>query len=96
MKYLWSYKVLCVFCQYICRQNKFLVSYDVCSLFTSIPLTETIDIAVDLLFEKNTGFKISKADLKKLFQFATSGTIIINIIIRIPTLTTVPPLHLRF
>ena len=54
--------------------NKFLVSYDVCSLFTSIPLTETIDIAVDLLFEKNPGFKISKADLKKLFQFATSGT----------------------
>ena len=54
--------------------NNFLVSYDVCSLFTSIPLTETIDIAVDLLFEKNTGFKISKADLEKLFQFATSGT----------------------
>ena len=53
--------------------NKFLVFY-VCSLFTSIPLTETIDIAVDLLFEKNTGFKISKADLKKLFQFANSGT----------------------
>ena len=32
--------------------NKFLVSYDVCSLFTSIPLAKTIDIAVDLLFEK--------------------------------------------
>ena len=42
----------------------------VCSLL----LTETIDIVVDLLFEKNTGFKISKAYLKKLFQFATSGT----------------------
>ena len=65
------------FCEEIKKvraSNKFLVSYDVCSLFTSIPLTETIDIAVDLLFEKNTGFKISKADLKKLFQFATSGT----------------------
>ena len=54
--------------------NKLLVSYDVCSLFTSIPLTETIDITVDVLFEKNTGFKISKADLKKLFQLAISGT----------------------
>ena len=33
--------------------NRFLVSYDVCSLFTSIPVTKTIDIAADLLFEKN-------------------------------------------
>ena len=32
--------------------NKILLSYDVCRLFTSIPLTETIDITVDLLFEK--------------------------------------------
>ena len=64
------------FCEKIKKvraSNKFLVSY-VCSLFTSFPLTETIDIAVDLLFEKNMGFKISKADLKNLFQFATSGT----------------------
>ena len=44
--------------------KRFLVSYDVCSLFTSIPWTETIDVAVDLLFEKDHGFKISKADLK--------------------------------
>ena len=65
------------FCEEIKKvraNNKFLVSYDVCSLFTSISLAETIDIAVDLLFEKNPGFKISKADLRKLFQFATSGT----------------------
>ena len=54
--------------------NKFLVSYDVCSLFTSIPLTEKIDIAVDILFEKKPGFRISKADLKKLFQFSMPGT----------------------
>ena len=52
----------------------FLVSYDVCSLFTSIPLAETIDITVNLLFEKIPGFKISKSDLRKLLQFATSGT----------------------
>ena len=69
-------KDLFSFCQEIKKvrdSNKFLVSYDVCSLYTSIPLAETIDIAVDLLFEKNPGFKISKADLRKLFQFATSG-----------------------
>ena len=65
------------FCEEIKKvraSNKFLVSYDVFSFFTSIPLAETIDMAVDFLFEKNPGFKISKADLMKLFQFATSGT----------------------
>ena len=64
------------FCEEIKKvkaSKKILVSYDVCSLFTSIPLSETIDIDVDLLFEKKTGFKISKADLKKLFQCPTSG-----------------------
>ena len=50
----------------------FTISYDVCNSFTSILLTEKIDIAVDLLFEKNPGYKISKADLKHFFQFATS------------------------
>ena len=54
--------------------NRFLISYDVCSLFTSIPLKETIDIAVNLLFEHNPGLNITKDELKKLFEFATSGT----------------------
>ena len=48
-------KDLFSFCQEIKKvraSNKFLVSYDVCSLYTTIPLAETIDIAVDLLFEK--------------------------------------------
>ena len=30
--------------------DDFLVSFDVCSLFTSIPLQEAIQIAVELLF----------------------------------------------
>ena len=51
-----------------------MISYDVCSLFTSIPLKETIDIAVNLLFEHKPGFKITKNELKKLFNSATSGT----------------------
>ena len=54
--------------------NKFLISYDVCSFFTSIPLKETIDIAVNLLFDHNPGLNITKAELKKLFEFAISGT----------------------
>ena len=44
--------------------NKFLICYDVCSLFTSIPHNETIDIADNLLFEYNSGLKITKAQLR--------------------------------
>ena len=50
----------------------FMVSYDVTSLFTNIPLEETIELAVNLVFEKNPNIKISKAELKELFQVATS------------------------
>ena len=42
-----------------------MISYDVCSLFTSILLKETIDIAVDLLFKHNTDFKVTKNEFKK-------------------------------
>ena len=51
-----------------------MISYDVCSLFTSIPLKETIDIAVNLIFDKYPDLKITRQKLKKLFEFATSGT----------------------
>ena len=50
-----------------------MISHDVCSLFSSIPLKETIDVAVDLLFEHNSDFKITKNELKNLFDFAKSG-----------------------
>ena len=50
----------------------FLVSYDVTSLFTSTPLQETIDIAINLIFNHNPNLNISKKELKKLFLFATS------------------------
>ena len=53
----------------ISATNKFLISYDVCSLFTSIPLKETIDIAVNLLFEHNLDLNITKAELKKIVEF---------------------------
>ena len=54
--------------------NSFLVSFDVCSLFTNIPLNETIDIAVNLIFENNSNLNISKSDLNQLFLFATAQT----------------------
>ena len=49
----------------------FMVSYDVTSLFTNIPLDETIQLAVDLVFESQPNIKISKSELKDLFEFAT-------------------------
>ena len=52
--------------------NNFLISFDVESLFTNIPLQETIDIAVNLIFDANPNFPINRKDLKQLFLFATS------------------------
>ena len=40
--------------------NKFLISFDVSSLFTNIPLSEAIDIAVDLIFENAPDIKFTK------------------------------------
>ena len=54
--------------------KKFLVSYDVTSLFTNIPLQETIDIAINLIFNHNPNLNITRKELKKLFLFATSKT----------------------
>ena len=52
--------------------GKFLVSYDVTSLFTNIPLRETIDIAINLIFNHNPNLNITKREFNKLFLFATS------------------------
>ena len=56
--------------------DKFLVSYDVTSLFTNIPLSETIDLAVNAIIDgnMNSDLKLSKLELKQLFNFATSHT----------------------
>ena len=54
--------------------NKFLISFDICSLFTRIPLNETIDLAVKLIFDNKPNIQSTKKDLKTLFEFATSGT----------------------
>ena len=54
--------------------KEFLVSYDVTSLFTNIPLQETIDIAINLIFNHNLNLKITRKEPKKFFRFATSKT----------------------
>ena len=54
--------------------KKFLVSYDVTSLFTNIRPQETIDIAINLIFNHNANLSITKNELKKLFLFDGSQT----------------------
>ena len=54
--------------------DKFLVSSDVNSLFTNIPLKETIKLAVDLIKTSYPNLKISSDNLTKLFKFATCET----------------------
>ena len=54
--------------------KKFLVSYDITSLFTNIPLQETIDIVINLIFNHNPNLNITRKKLQKLFFFATSQT----------------------
>ena len=73
----YSYKDTFSFVSQIKNANlckKFLVSYDVTSLFTNIPLQETIDIAINLIFNHNPNLNITRKELKKLFLFATSQT----------------------
>ena len=60
--------------QEVSTQDSFMVSYDVCSLFTNIPLSETIDIAVKLILENKKDLKFSENELTKLFRFATAQT----------------------
>ena len=52
--------------------NKYMVSFDVVSLLTNIPLKECIDLAVSYIMEGNTKLKLSKADLTKLFTIVSA------------------------
>ena len=60
--------------QEVSTQGSFVVSYDVWSLFTNIPISVTIDIAVELILENTKDLKFSKNELTKLFLSATSQT----------------------
>ena len=60
--------------QEVSTQDSLMVSYDVRILFTNIPLSETIDIAVKLILENKKDLKFSENELTKLFRFATSQT----------------------
>ena len=51
-----------------------MLSFDVVSLFTNIPLKESIDLAVSYILEGNKNLKLSQTDLTKLFSIVTSQT----------------------
>ena len=50
-----------------------LLSYDVVSLFTNIPLNETTDIVCNYAYQQHSPPKYSKKTIKKLLQIATGG-----------------------
>ena len=51
-----------------------MVSFDVTSLFTNIPLSGTIKLAADLIKASQPDLNISEKDLASLFNFATCET----------------------
>ena len=51
--------------------NTLVISYDICNLFTSILLNQTIDLVVKLMFNNNPNIEIIKKDLKSFFEFGT-------------------------
>ena len=56
-----------------------LISFDVVSLFTNVPLKEVIDLACDKVYSSNnTKPPYSKDTFKKLLQFATGGIFSFN------------------
>ena len=55
-------------------KDKYLTSFDVVSLFTNIPLYETIELAVDIIKSKYPDLKITRNELTQLFRFATAET----------------------
>ena len=54
--------------------GKLMVSFDIVSLFTDIPLEECIDLAVKYISDGNPDIKLSNTELKSLFSVATVQT----------------------
>ena len=58
----------------VSSSGKFMISFDVASLFTNIPLKEVTNLAVKLILGKHLNNKFSEKHLTRLFEFATLRT----------------------
>ena len=52
--------------------GKFLIWFDVTSLFTNIPLSKSIDVSIHLIFENSSDINFTKRELWNLFRTTTS------------------------
>ena len=60
------------------QSSQYMASLDIDSLFTNIPLSETIDICCELLFEENDVVDgLTKDDFKQLLTIATTESFIL-------------------
>ena len=64
--------------------KKFLVSYDVTSLFINIRLQETIDIAINLIFNHNPNLNITRKNFKN-FSFLLHHRLILFLTVSFTT-----------
>ncbi len=60
--------------QSLSMYGKFMVSFDVESLFTNKPLEGCIDLAVNYISKGNPDLKLSKPELRSVFTVATTQT----------------------
>ena len=58
---------------FLFKPSDILVSFDVVSLFTNVPLEQTINIIADQLYASNSKPPFNKIVFKKLMSIATSG-----------------------
>ena len=54
--------------------GKFMVSFDVESLFTNVPLEECVNLAVDYISKGNPDLQLTTTELRNLFNFAIAQT----------------------
>ena len=77
--------------------DKFLISFDVTIIFTNIPLSEAIDIAISLIFQNGPDMKFAKRELLKPFRIAPLKHILLlmgTFLIRLMVWQWVPHWHL--
>ena len=59
--------------EFIFKPDDILVSFDVVSLFSNVPLKHTIDVITNTIYKSNTRPAVTKEVFKKMLEIATSG-----------------------